>query len=114
MGPEKSHFLMVWQFSAKPGKEPQFEAAYGPDGVWVQFFRKGPGYGGTRLVQDVHCSSAYFTLDSWDSRAAYEQFRQSHAQEYAAVDRVCETLTEREMLLGMFEGVPTATGASLN
>ena len=103
--PTKPHFLIVWEYFAKPEMESSFEAAYGPEGVWVQFFRKGTGYRCTRLLSEMPQIRCYLTLDSWDSRAAYEQFRQSHAQEYAAIDRECESLMERETLLGTYEGV---------
>ena len=58
--------------------------------MWVQLFRKAPGYRTTKLVRDVRGNGTYFTLDFWDSRKAYEQFRQDHALEYAAIDVACE------------------------
>ena len=103
--PTKPRFLIVWEFTAKPEKESLFEAAYGPEGVWVQFFRTGIGCRGTKLLRDMRQIRCYLTLDFWDSRAAYEQFRQSHAREYSVIDRECESLTERESLLGSYEGV---------
>jgi heme-degrading monooxygenase HmoA len=105
--PVEPHLLIVWEYFVKPEKESLFEAAYGPEGVWVQFFRKGIGYRRTKLLHDTHQIRCYLTLDFWDSRAAYEQFRQSHAQDYAAIDTECENLTEREESLGMYEGVPS-------
>jgi heme-degrading monooxygenase HmoA len=104
--PTKPRFLIVWEFTAKPEKESLFEAAYDPEGIWVQFFRKGIGYHGTKLLRDTRKIRCYLTLDFWDSRAAYERFRKSHAREYSVIDRECESLMERETLLGMFEGVP--------
>jgi hypothetical protein len=44
----------------------------------------------------------YLTLDSWETRADYELFRQVHAKEYLAIDGVCEGLTERETKIGEF------------
>ena len=105
----KPHFLIVWEYFAKPGKESSLEAAYGPDGIWAQFFRKGTGYRRTKLLCEMHEFTCYLTLDFWDSRAAYEQFCKSHAQEYTAIDRECESLMERETLLGMYEEVPSSS-----
>jgi heme-degrading monooxygenase HmoA len=108
--PEEAVFLIVWEFAVKPGKESEFEAAYGPQGVWVRFFRRGKGYRTTKLLRDGHGSGTYCTLDFWDSRAAYEQFKQVHAQEYAVIDSQCEGLAERETLIGHYEGVAPVSG----
>jgi len=42
--PEKTGFLIIWEFTVRPGKESKFEAAYGPEGIWARFFLKGKGY----------------------------------------------------------------------
>ena len=87
----------------RPGAEGEFEKAYGPDGAWVRLFSRDPAYGGTKLVRDVVESRRYLTVDSWASAAAYEEFRRLHAEEYRAIDEVCESLTEREAKIGEFE-----------
>jgi len=38
----------------------------------------------------------YLTLDEWETREAYEAFREKHAAEYAEMDKNCEGLTLRE------------------
>ena len=45
-------------------------------------------------------SRVYVTMDSWESRAAYEEFRETFAAEYAKLDRECEGMTVWEMHLG--------------
>jgi len=100
---KNSDFVVVWEFWVRPGAEAEFEKAYGPDGAWVRLFSRDPAYGGTKLVRDVVESRRYLTVDSWASAAAYEEFRRLHAEEYRAIDEVCESLTEREAKIGEFE-----------
>lgn len=102
---EVAGFLIIWEFAVKPEIESAFEAAYGPEGAWVRFFREGKGYRTTNLLRDTHGNGTYLTLDFWDSRAAYEQFKKDHAQEYALIDAECASLTERETLIGHYEGI---------
>ena len=95
-------FVTLWEFEVKPGCEELFERAYGPEGRWVQLFRRDARYHGTRLLRDVGRERVYLTLDQWESRAAYEKFREGYAAEYAEIDTSCEGLTEKEMRLGTY------------
>jgi heme-degrading monooxygenase HmoA len=93
-------FVTLWEFEVKSGSEELFERTYGPDGAWAWLFRRDARYRGTRLLRDVGAARVYVTMDSWESRAAYEQFREMFAAEYAKLDRECEGMTVREMHLG--------------
>ena len=95
--------IVIWEFRAKEGLEAQFEEAYGPNGVWVQFFRRGDGFLGTELLRDDTVARRYLAIDRWTTAAAYETFRQRHFDEYQTIDRQCETLTEYEGRLGTFD-----------
>ena len=95
-------FLIAWEFRPKPGTEKRFEEAYGPKGVWARFFARGEGHVSTELNQDLKDGSRYITLDQWRSEADYERFREAHAEEYEAIDRECEQLTEMEREVGRF------------
>ena len=77
-----------------------FEKAYGPEGEWVQLFRRDARYRGTRLLRDVGRERVYVTVDEWESRAAYDEFRQKWAKEYAQIDEKCGMLTSAERPLG--------------
>jgi hypothetical protein len=46
-------------------------------------FRRDAQYLGTRLLRDVGAAPVYVTMDTWESRAAHEEFRETHATEYA-------------------------------
>ena len=93
------HYVILWEFIAKAGKESRFEAVYGPNGDWARCFRQGTGYLGTELIRDQRC---YVTMDFWASKDDYEKFKTQHAAEYEAIDRKCADLTEQERELGKF------------
>ena len=95
-------YVIIWKFAVKPGLENDFEAAYGPDGVWAQFFRRGYGHRETELLRDASVPGHYVTIDRWESRAAYENFRMRFAAGYSAIDQECEALTESESELGTY------------
>jgi heme-degrading monooxygenase HmoA len=92
-------FVTLWEFEVKPGSEELFERIYGPEGEWAQLFRTDARYRGTRLLRDVGAERVYVTMDEWESRAGYEEFRQKFAAEYAELDRKCGGMTVREKLL---------------
>jgi heme-degrading monooxygenase HmoA len=93
-------YVIVWVFHPKPGREAEFERAYGPAGDWVALFRGAPGYLGTDLLRATDGTGRYLTADRWESRAAYEAFRVARRAEYEAVDRACEALTASEERVG--------------
>ena len=92
--------VLVWEFRPAPGREADFERAYGPDGDWARLFRRDPAYLGTELLRGA---GRYLTLDRWSSRAAFEGFRVRLAAEYAALDREMEALTSHEASIGAFD-----------
>ena len=89
-------FLTLWEFEVKPGCEELFEGVYGPEGEWVQLFRRDARYRGTRLLRAVGRERVYVTVDEWEARDAYEEFRETWAAEYAEIDGKCEGLTRCE------------------
>ena len=93
-------FVTLWEFEVKPGSEELFEDAYGPEGDWVRLFRGDASYRGTRLLRDISGQGVYVTIDEWESREAYEEFRQTWAVKYLEIDKKCEGLTagERQLL----------------
>jgi len=96
-------FVALWEYEVKPGGEERFENAYGPEGEWARLFRRDQRYRGTRLLRAVGAERVYVTMDEWESRAAYEEFREKFAKEYAELDRKCERLTVSERHLAKYE-----------
>jgi len=101
-----SHFLVVWEFLARPGSEARFEEIYGPTGAWARLFICDANYLGSDLWHDVRETGRYLTLDYWRSEADYDAFHDQYQTEYDAIDRECESLTEREVLIGRFTKIP--------
>jgi heme-degrading monooxygenase HmoA len=100
------NYLAIWEFEIKPESGAQFEEIYGPDGAWARLFRQSPDYLGTKLTRDLTRPTRYLTLDCWTSREAFHGFKRTHAAEYETLDRQCESLTEREVMVGEFEEAP--------
>jgi hypothetical protein len=90
-------FVIVWRFTTFDAAA--FERHYGRDGTWAELFRRDREYIRTDLLID---GQTYWTLDWWTSPAAYAAFRALHAEGYAAVDRMCESITSSEEKIGEF------------
>jgi len=93
--------VILWRFRARPGREVEFERAYGNDGPWSRFFRQSEGYLGTELLRGT--DGTYLTIDRWSTKAAYRTFRESQAVRYAELDADGEDLTLDERLIGEIE-----------
>ena len=97
--------MLVLVFSYEAREPAEFEAAYGPEGEWSDFFRGGAGFVGTELLRDVEVPGRYLVIDRWESREAYQAFVDAHRDEY--MQRVDETAFHyvQELRLGTFENV---------
>jgi hypothetical protein len=96
-------FLALWEFDVKPGCEERFESVYGPDGDWVQLFRRDPAYQRTLLLRDPFRERTYVTCDFWESQDAYDTFQRNNLDAYLALDSSSEELTTAERNNGGFE-----------
>ena len=96
-------YVVIWEFRVGENSREQFEEDYGPQGVWAQFFQRGEGYLGTELLRDAAVTGRYLTIDRWTSQLAYQTFQTQQHAEYQAIDRRCESLTERESRMGAFD-----------
>ena len=96
-------FVTLWEFEVKPGSEELFERTYGQEGQWAELFRRHTRYLGTRLLRDVGAAGVYVTVDTWESREAYEEFRKKLATAYEELDRKCEGMTVREKNVSAYE-----------
>lgn len=98
-------YAIIWEFVVRGGREIEFETAYGPDGEWAALFRRGDGYLGTELLRATNDRRVYRIIDRWTSEIAYHAFMKKWAAEYAAIDRACEGLTERERCVGTYTSI---------
>ncbi len=104
-------YVIVWEFQAKPGLEKAFEQAYGGDGIWARFFSRSEGFLEAVLLRCHESKGRYLTIDKWDSREAYLNFRKRWSSEYETIDQQCESLTQSERKIG--EYWETASSAEL-
>jgi len=95
-------FVILWEFEVKPACEQSFESAYGPEGAWVQLFRRHPGFLRTLLLKDPSRPRTFLTLDCWHSESIFQSFRNANHEAYTDLDRSTEGLTLRETHLGSF------------
>ena len=96
---------IVWQFTAKPGREEDFEQIYGPNGNWAVLFRRADGYRGTQLHKSRKVPRTYMVIDRWESSERFAQFKERFREEYRALDLRCEELTEKEEHMGDFTAI---------
>ncbi len=82
-----------------------FEAAYGPEGDWAQFFRQGAGYIGTELLHDVEEPERYLVIDRWESADAYNAFLAENQVEYLRRGDESRFHYIQELRFGTFENV---------
>ena len=105
-------FVRIWKFRLRPERKEEFLAAYGPLGPWAQLFERVAGYCGTELLTDAGDQNTCFTLDWWESPEAWAAFLRAWGEDYAALDRRCESLAASEMEIGEFQGLGTSDPAS--
>ena len=91
-------YIILWKFRPKKGREKDFESAYGPNGGWVQLFKKAKGFIKTELYQNG--DGSYLTVDEWESEEAYEQFKAQNQNEYQDLDSKYQSLTDEEVFIG--------------
>ena len=98
-----ARYTYIWEFHVDGSQREEFEKHYGPNGTWVELFRRSPGFIETLLLRDPACPLRYVTIDRWESEAAYRTFRARFADRYAELDERCRRLTTKEASLGHYD-----------
>lgn len=98
----QKRFTYIWEFIVAPELEEEFLKHYGPEGSWVTLFELDSSYLETILLTDNIKQGRYMTIDRWKTEQAYKSFREKYANEYSALDKLCEGLTKEEKFLGSF------------
>jgi hypothetical protein len=80
-----------------------FETAYGDNGIWVRLFQRDPAYRETILIKDNSQLGRYLTIDMWEDKDSYLRFKDRFANDYATINKECESLTGTERQIGIFE-----------
>lgn len=95
-------YVVIWEFEPEPARVAEFEQAYGAQGEWARLFGNSTQYLGTELLRDSARPARYLTIDRWASREGFEEFCGRYQREYDLLDRTCDQLTRREILVGRF------------
>ena len=92
------------RFWVADGRRAEFEAVFGPSGVWSRFLSKADGY----LRSEVWCESPqllqYRVKDSWSRHRNFELFRARFQAEFERFEEWIrsEGLIEKEQFLGAY------------
>jgi hypothetical protein len=96
-------YCYVWTYVVRPEHLHAFRAGYGPEGEWVDLFRRDPEYICTRFLGDRNNPTRFMTIDFWSSREACMSFRDRFRIEFEALDKRFEELTVQEVHVGDFD-----------
>ncbi|MGH9321788.1 MAG: hypothetical protein ACRD21_11320 [Vicinamibacteria bacterium] len=96
-------YCYVWEFTVRSESLGEFEWSYGPEGEWVQLFRRDPQYVRSLLLKDREEPARFVSIDFWTSRGACQAFRERFRSEYEALDARFEALTLQERHVGDFD-----------
>lgn len=95
--------VILWRFEVKEEYVDNFISAYDPNGTWAEFFRKDKDYKGTRLLRDVENELIFVTIDIWESKKSFVEFKKKFKEEYHKLDKEFEKFTTAEKLIAEFE-----------
>jgi heme-degrading monooxygenase HmoA len=93
---------ILWEYQVKAERVAEFEKVYASSGDWAALFQKGRGFLRTKLFHSLEHHQLYTTIDQWESMRDYKMFLSEWKEEYEALDKQCEGLTEHESCLGTF------------
>ena len=95
-------YTYIWEYTIHPAFEHKFVAAYGTEGEWVQLFCRHQGYIRTEFFRDIENPDRFVTIDHWESREAWQAFRESADAAFRELDERCSRYTLKERELGTF------------
>jgi heme-degrading monooxygenase HmoA len=98
-------YIRIWEFQAQAGREKEFEKIYGPEGDWVELFRKSKAFLCTEVYRDLETSGRYVTIDYFSSQAAFQSFLKEFRERYDSLDQLGETVCASEKRIGSFGNV---------
>ncbi|GAC1658952.1 MAG: hypothetical protein NVS9B12_11650 [Vulcanimicrobiaceae bacterium] len=95
---------IFYRYRVHQSQAKAFENAYGSTGPWASLFSQHPGYRRTRLFQHKSDPSIYLSVDIWDSKEEYDEFKRVFSLQYARLDKELAMLKLEEHLLGFYDG----------
>ena len=95
---------IFYRYRVHPQQARAFEHAYGSTGPWAALFAQHPGYRRTRLFKHKADAWVYLTVDVWDSKHHWDEFRRVFSLQYARLEKELAMLKLEEHLLGFYDG----------
>jgi hypothetical protein len=91
-------------FWVADGRRAEFEAVFGPGGLWPQLLSKADGYLLTELRCEAHEAGQYRVRDCWDWHRSFERFRSANQVEFERFEQWLRStrLIEKEQFLGAY------------
>lgn len=99
----KKGFAYIWEYIVIEEFLSEFEKIYGPQGDWVQLFKKAKGYFATELHHDISNTNRFITIDYWNTKEDRDNFRKISSKEFSLLDEHCKRFTEQETFIGDFD-----------
>ena len=94
--------VIIWEFTVREDRIPEFVSAYGSNGDWARLFRLADGYLGTELLRSSQESNIFLTIDRWESARCFEIFQERFGAEYKKLDAAFEGYSLAEKKVGVF------------
>ena len=101
--PHTNSFACVWSYLVVPEHRDAFKKAYGPKGVWHEFFSNSPDYLSTDLLEDKNDPNRFVTIDTFKTSDARDKLVAARQTEFNEIDGTWEKATRNETFIGMFE-----------
>ena len=98
-----TRYSYIWEYTVRPDRVDEFEKLYGPAGEWSELFRRSTGYIRTELLHDRRHPGRYVTVDYWESRTAWLEWRERFDTQFERLDRRGDDLTIQEREIGRFD-----------
>jgi len=92
------------RFWIADGRRADFEAAFGPSGIWSKILLRADGYLGTQLWCESPLPAQYRVRDFWSWHRNFEIFRTRFQAEFEGFEQWLrsERWIEREQFLGAY------------
>lgn len=95
-------YCYIWEFIIADDEIDVFWQTYGPEGPWIQLFKRSSGFVRTELIRDRSEPHRFVTIDYWESAAEYDRFMEDFRSEYETLDAAASGLASSERLIGHF------------
>ncbi len=92
----------IWRYLVKPARVDAFREAYGPGGVWADYFSRSAEYLGTDLYEDLETPGCFVTIDYFADAGARGELVAREADAFAEIDAKWEKATLEEVFIGQF------------